>query len=180
MMPLGGTIRLLLYRIAGQPLASPLDELREVVDAPEQRIDTAEDEQSSDVRVVSLAGLLDLPDVADDSGRAKPLLVVDGGADSIGLQVDAVHGMIAAQGIFPVPHTLSSLPPGTIMGATVMDLPNGDKQRLNAGDQTAGAALDAWAREEESEGQDVSGGAIVLILDLTALVRLVELPDEEA
>jgi len=180
MMPIGGTIRLLLYRIAGQPLASPLDDLREVVDAPEERIDADEGGEAPAMLVASLGELLDLPGTKDESGPAKPLLVVDGVAGPIGLQVDAVHGMMATQGIYPIPHTLSTLPPGTIMGATVMDVPDGGEQGLNPSEQTVGTALDTWTRNEESDGQHVSGGTIVLILDLTEIVRLVGLPDEEA
>ena len=179
--------RLLLYTVGGEQYATPLDDLREVLDAPWPSADGAPPVFHG--RAVELHPLNDLLDAPEDrptspSGRpavgqgTRPMLVVrieepgvpSGPTRRVGLLVDRVQGMLRAETVLPVPDGVTRLPDGAIMGAVVLRRGSHEGSGPPAdGKGTGGRANSTPAVRPEDAQALPEPCRVVLLLDLRKL-----------
>ena len=190
--------RLLLYTVGGERYATPLDDLREVLDTPWRSADGAPPVvHGHAVDLHSLSDLLGIPgdthgvsaagDRATDS-QTRPLFVVEledaAGAEHtsawVGLVADRVQGMLRADTVVRVPDAVSQLPEGSIMGAVILPGSSHGKPAPEGGGTDAREHGESMPISDLREGETpVEPGAVVLLLDLRKLAAWVSGPDRE-
>ncbi len=187
----GAAERLLLYTVGGERYASPLDDLREVINTPWPRAD-ALIVHDHEIVTCPLGGLLGLPDDAlpapDGSGAEstmRPALVVAARSSDdddqperwVGFLADTVHGMLRSDRVLRVPEGVSRLPDGSLFGAIVLEREKthgASSQKDDGGpelqpDESEGA--DGADRTSDEDGEKEVD--VVLLLDLTRLAGVV-------
>jgi chemotaxis signal transduction protein len=170
--------RLLLYSVGGQHYASPLDDLREVIELPGGQEEGIPKIRGHRVKVCELSNILGKPrnSVTEEMG---PLLVVEVGESFIGLRAHSVHGMVVPEKVYPLPTNLSSLPQGSIVGAMVMPRELVRSQAEPVERDVPAVEIDAW--ETRGDNSPVVGKAydIIIIIDLKGIAEGIMNADEE-
>ncbi len=174
--------RLLIYEVGGQSYASPLEDLREVVD-----IDFAEDVRPAEagtgrdlrsVRVhrkdVLLAPLEEvLHGEPPREALTRPILVVAVGSNSVGLVVDQVHGMVPAESVYALPDGMSRFPRGFVKGLYLRRLESGGSSQQARKRGVEGTSLEEWVRDHDDADEDEPTARyryqMVLVVDLGVL-----------
>jgi len=112
--------RLLLYTVGGEPYASLLDDLREVIDIPWPHAGGPPVIHGHAVAVRPLDRLLVGRRAGGMAADMASLLVVETPAGWVGLLAERVQGMHRGGDILPVPDEITTLPAGSIMGAMIL------------------------------------------------------------
>ena len=180
---------LLLYTVAGDHFASPLAELREVVDVEwtEQGAAPIEDSPGAAlirerrVELIAMEEILDLETPRFQAG-IRPMLVVETPKMWVGLLVDSVHGMVPAEGVRHLPGGLSVFPDELILGMFQRKMST--QSRVSAA-ATRSTTVEGWmdrygpamATHERGEKPEAAAPAdeeayMILVLDLAVLATV--------
>ena len=178
---------LLLYTVAGESYASPLEELREVVDVEWTEKGAVPIEDSPGAALVRehsvvLVAFEDVLGVErpDPAARIRPMLVVEASTMWIGLLVDSVHGMVPSERISHLPGGISEFPDELIIGMFLHRVEG--SARVTAGSVDSGRTVDGWVDEHEESGDIPSAerphdgtdsdAQMILVMDLAVLAEI--------
>jgi chemotaxis signal transduction protein len=169
--------RLLLYSVGGQHYASPLDDLREVIELPDGHEEGTPEIRGHRVKVCELSDILGK--ARNSVTETGPLLVVEVGKSFIGLRAHSVHGMVNPEKVHPLPTNLSSLPQGSIVGAMVMQREHERSQAEPVERDVPAVEIDAW--ETRGDNSPVVGKSydIIIIIDLKGIAEGIMNAEEE-